>query len=130
MSNFYPVCVTLALFIALILFDIMERTPEKVTPHTFAGLIILFLMVYLSFKDMELVSWGLLLIPTVVLITCYFLGKTSSSVTKSPAPVPSPVVPTPAPIISSCSAPTIASPESLATAKTVIDSNNMCNMVV
>ena len=108
MSNFYPVCVTLALFIALILFDIMERTPEKVTPHTFAGLIILFLMVYLSFKDMELVSWGLLLIPTVVLITCYFLGKTSSSVTKFPAPVPSPVVPTPAPIISSCSAPTIA----------------------
>ena len=124
MATFYPVCVTIAFFIALLLFDIMERAPEKVNSHIFLGLITTFLMVYLSFKDMEIVSWGLLLIPVVVLVTCYFLGYTS------PAKVAAAIsaVASPSPAATNCApAPTISNPETVATARQIISDNHMCN---
>jgi hypothetical protein len=79
MTTFYPVCVTIALFVALILFDIFDQSPEKIAKHALAGLVVLFPMVYLSLNDMELVSWGLLAVPVIVLIICYFLGRSASS---------------------------------------------------
>ena len=122
MPTFYPVCVSVALFIALILFDIIQRTPERITEHLLSGLIVTFLMVYLSFKDMELVSWGLLLIPVVILVTSYFLGYTSESKTVRATPV-APVVP------SSCATnPKISTPESISTASKIISDNNLCNV--
>lgn len=86
MTTFYPVCVTFSLFAALVLFDIMEQRPENINKHTLEGFVVLALMLYLSFKDMEIVSWGLLLIPLVVLITCYFLGRTVKTSTSTAVP--------------------------------------------
>jgi len=125
MTTFYPVCVTLALFIALILFDILDQAPERIRKHTLEGLIILALMTYLSIKDMELVSWGLLLIPVVILITCYILGRTVPESTKpSPIGITAPIA-TASP--ASCTPLTISTPESLSTASKIISNNNMCN---
>ena len=125
MSTFYPVCVTLALFIALILFDIIQRHPSLVTPHVFAGLVTLLLMVYLSFKDMELVSWGLLLIPLVVLIICFFLGNTTTGKTAMPpAAAAAPV----SPVSCGTPAPTIATPAAISTANQIISDNHLCNL--
>ena len=84
-------------------------------------------MTYLSFKDMEIVSWGLLLIPVVVLITCYILGRSSS--TSAPNVPVNPIAPTPAaptmPV--SCQASTIATPAAMSAASSLISSNNLCS---
>jgi hypothetical protein len=125
MTTFYPVAVSVALFTALILFDIIQRAPERINGHIFFALITIFLMVYLSFKDMELVSWGLLLIPTVVLITCYFLGAVGSSKKEPapPSPDTAPVLPT---AHSSCQpASNINTPDAI-TAKKIVAENNLC----
>ena len=79
MTTFYPVGVTVAFFIAVILHDVFTRSKEKIAKHALTALVVILLMVYLSFQDMEIVSWGVLLIPVTVLMICYFLGRTSST---------------------------------------------------
>jgi hypothetical protein len=133
MPTFYPVCVTLALFIALILFDIIGRRPELVTQHVLTGLVILFLMTLLSFKDAEFVSWGLLLIPFVVLIICFILGNTGTPTVTAPKAAPSadsaPAAAAPvAPVSCGTPAPVIASPEAISTANQIISDNHLCNL--
>ena len=126
MTTFDPVCVTVALFIALVLFDVIERAPERVNTHIFLGLITTFLMVYLSSIDMELVSWGLLLIPVVILITCYFMGYKSSS--KPVIPAITVATPPPPPSTGCQSTPTLSTPESIATASKIIAENDLCKV--
>lgn len=126
MPTFYPVCVTIAFFVALLLFDVMERAPERVNSHIFLGLITTFLMVYLSFKDMEIVSWGLLMIPVVILVTSYFLGYVApATMVAAPAPdVAASVSPAP----TNCApAPTISNPATIATARKLVSDSGMCN---
>lgn len=128
MTTFYPVCVTIALFIALLLFDVIQRTPEKINGHIFSGLVVTFLMVYLSFKDMELVSWGLLLIPVVILVTCYFLGYTSPSKKKETAATAiTGITETPAATTKCDPNPKISTPESISIASKIISENDLCN---
>ena len=79
MTTFYPVGVTVAFFIAVILHDVFTQSKEKIAKHALTALVVTLLMVYLSFQDMEIVSWGVLLIPVTVLMICYFLGRTSST---------------------------------------------------
>jgi hypothetical protein len=123
MTTFYPVCVTVAFFIALLIFDVMDRAPERVNSHIFLGLITTFLMIYLSFKDMEAVSWGLLLIPVVVLVTSYFLGYVQPV---SAATLSSLATSTPA--ASNCeAAPTISNPEAVVTARKLVSDAQLCN---
>jgi len=71
MPTYYPVFITAALFLAMILNDLIVHSPEKITKHSLEGLICVALMLVLSFKDMELVSWGLLVLFLVILIVCY-----------------------------------------------------------
>lgn len=82
MTTFYPVGVTVAFFIAVILHDVFTRSKEKIAKHTLTALVVILLMIYLSFKDLEIVSWGVLLVPLTVLIICYFLGRTPKSAEK------------------------------------------------
>jgi amino acid transporter len=124
MTTFYPVAVSIALFTALILFDIIQRAPERINGHILFALITVFLMVYLSFKDMELVSWGLLLIPIVVLIPCYFLGVVGSSDKNTThTPDTAPVLPT-AP--TSCQTTSDINTPDAMTAKKIVADNNLC----
>ena len=74
---------------------------------------------------MELVSWGLLLIPVVILVTSYFLGYTSPTAAKAAPAVPAP--PAAAPV--SCDPnPKISTPESISVASKIISENDLCNV--
>ena len=79
MTTYYPVIVTAAIFIALIFDDILTKSSTSVPINTLQGLICVGLMTVLSFKDMEFVSWGLLLLPIIVLIICYYFGINTQS---------------------------------------------------
>ena len=74
---------------------------------------------------MELVSWGLLLIPVVILVTSYFLGYTSPTAAKAVPAVPA--APAAAPV--SCDPnPKISTPESISVASKIISENDLCNV--
>ena len=124
MTTFYPVCVTIAFFVALLIFDVMDRAPERVNSHIFLGFVTTFLMIYLSFKDMEAVSWGLLLIPIVILVTSYFLGY----VQPATATVMSSLATSPPPASNCEAAPTISNPEAVVTARKIVADANLCNV--
>jgi hypothetical protein len=78
MTTFYPVGVTVAFFIAVILHDVFTRSKEKIAKHMLTALVVILLMIYLSFKDLEIVSWGVLLVPFTILVICYFLAPKST----------------------------------------------------
>ena len=89
MPTSYPVFITAALFLAMILNDLIVHSPEKITKHSLEGLICVALMLILSFKDMELVSWGLLILSLVILIVCYhFASQMSPKVVPANRPPP------------------------------------------
>jgi peptidoglycan/LPS O-acetylase OafA/YrhL len=118
MATYYPVIVTIAIFLALVFDDILIESPEKIPITTLQGFICVGLMLILSFKDMELVSWGLLFLPTVVLIICYYFGLAANKTTDStPAPTMSlPTLATTAATAATVPAPiTISKPASTAT---------------
>ena len=71
---------------------------------------------------MELVSWGLLLIPVVILVTSYFLGYTGPTQAKV-APPPPPAAP-----VSCDPSPKISTPESISIASKIISDNNLCKV--
>jgi len=70
MATYYPVFVTAALFIAIVLEDLILHSPENITKHSLEGLVCVLLMLILSRNNMEYVSWGLLVLPLVVIIVC------------------------------------------------------------
>lgn len=80
---------------------------------------------------MELVSWGLLLIPLVVLIICFFLGNTDAGKTAmtpaAPPPPPAAAAPV-SPVSCGTPAPTIATPAAISTANQIISDNHLCNL--
>lgn len=72
---------------------------------------------------MELVSWGLLLIPLVILITAYFLGHKGPITSTAVTAVTAAAAPT------SCQQPpTISTPESISAANKIISENNLCHV--
>ena len=83
-------------------------------------------MVYLSFKDMEIVSWGLLMIPVVILVTSYFLGYVAPATMVAAAAPDVAASVSPAP--TNCApAPTISNPATIATARKIVSDSGMCN---
>jgi len=106
MATFYPVIITTAIFIALILDDILKETPENVPVNTLQGLISIGLMLILSFKDMEFISWGLLILIFIIILISYHFGiLTNKTVSGSGAPVLPPVM--------SCSTTATGSPSTI-----------------
>jgi len=79
MATYYPVIITVAFFIALILDDILQENSTGVPLHSLEGLVCTGLMLILSLRDMELVSWGLLVLTTVIVISAYYFGRSTSS---------------------------------------------------
>jgi len=71
MATYYPVFVTIALFIAIVLDDLVLHSPENIMKHSLGGLVSTVLMLILSYNDMEIVSWMLLIFPIIILIIAY-----------------------------------------------------------
>ena len=95
MATYYPVIITAAIFIALIFNAIFTGSSSHIPLYTLEAFICVGLMIILSFKDMEKVSWGLLLLVFIILIICYYFGVNSPPV-NSPKSTPS---------VMSCSSP-------------------------
>ena len=88
MATYYPVIVTAAFFIAMIFNDVLKESPELIPINTLQAFVCIGLMIILSYKDAEFVSWGLLTLTVIIIIICYFFGKdkTSTSTSKSSTP--------------------------------------------
>jgi hypothetical protein len=80
MPTFYPVFITASIFIALVIDDFILGNSDLVLKNSVEGLITTFLMLILSFYDMELVSWGLLFLFLVIIVASYYTAKKTSTV--------------------------------------------------
>jgi len=110
MATYYPVFITIALFIAIVLDDLLVRSPESITKHSLEGLVSTLLMVVLSYNNMEFVSWGLLILPLIVLIAAYHFASLQGTPALPACSGPPPIMSSP--IQASGSASTISVPAS------------------
>jgi len=98
MTTYYPVIITVAMFIAIVMNDVISKTPERLTINALQGFVCVLLMLLLSFKNMELISWGLLVLFFIILIICYryaMAANTTTATEVGPAPVITPILSTP-----------------------------------
>jgi hypothetical protein len=80
---YYPAITTAALFTAIILNDTIQRNTSETPQHFILGLISVLIMLVLSQKGAELVAWGLLFIPAVIIILSLFIGNVGTGTTTS-----------------------------------------------
>ena len=134
----YAVVTAAALFISIVLSDLLQDKSSEIPKHALFGLICTLLIFILSYNDLEAVGWGLLIVPIVSLLISFLIvslhgtKNMGSSSTKyktkcstcnssnTPTPeennCPAPVtVPTPSstPSGSSCAPATVSLPASL-----------------
>jgi hypothetical protein len=84
-----PAMVTSALFIAVVLFDLMKRRKDLAKGHFFLGVVSVLLMAYLHEEGHDMIAWVLLSVPFILIaIGLLFSGSNGSS----PAP-PRPYAP-------------------------------------
>ena len=85
----YAAITTGAIFLAIILNDVVQSSTGKIPQHAILGFISVLIMVVLSQKGYELVAWGLLLIPLisfiVSLINVYLNGSPAAAPSVSTA---------------------------------------------
>jgi len=84
----YPVIFTAALFIGIILNDVISKNSETETlKHLFIGLVATLGMGYLSYKGLNIVGWAILIVPMLTLLISYIILLFNPT---TPAPVPEP----------------------------------------
>ena len=91
-----PGLVTAALFIAVIISDLMKRRADSAKGHFFLGIVAFLLINYLHQEGHDFVAWGILSVPFILIIIGVFFGGTSQPPRPSPPPYPTPS-PTPYP---------------------------------
>ena len=92
----YPAIIAAAFFTAVLLNDLAQnQTPMEIGKHIFFGFIAVFGLWALEFREMGIVAWGLLVVPTVVFASS--LLYTVLNPPPPPAPKPLPPAPKPAP---------------------------------
>ena len=98
---FYPAITTAALFTAVIINDLITKHSSSITNHAFLGLISVFGMVVLSMKNLDIVGWGLLILPMFVIILSflitYFSASNGNGSSNTVAPSASPATTTASP---------------------------------
>jgi len=92
MATYYPVIITAALFIAIILDDILQENNTGVPIHGLEGLVCVGLMIILSLRDSEIISWGLLVLIVVIFSVAYYFGRSKSSSVPSLTSIVKPVM--------------------------------------
>lgn len=126
----YAVIAAAALFISIVLSDLLQDKSSEIPKHALFGLICTLLIFVLSYNDLEMVGWGLLVVPIFSLFISFLIvslrgtKNKGSSTTKyktncnsstpqehnCPAPVP---VPSSTSSGSSCAPATVSLPASL-----------------
>jgi hypothetical protein len=98
----YPSLVVLALGAAVVARDLILNEPASIQGHAVFFAVVLLLTLLLSSRGMNMVAWGLLAIPAVVLVFAYLisLGHVSAKPVPPPPslpPLPPPALPAPKP---------------------------------
>jgi hypothetical protein len=131
----YAVIAAAALFISIVLSDLLQDKSSEIPKHALFGLICTLLIFVLSYNDLEMVGWGLLVVPIFSLFISFLIVslrgtknkgssntkyKTNYNNCNSSTPqehnCPAPVtIPTPSstPSGSSCAPATVSLPASL-----------------
>jgi len=91
MNTCYPALITAALFVAIVILDVIQTKYINGAELFFFGSVAVGLMAYLCLHDAEFVAWGLFLIPLVLLIVGVSIPKPGPE-PPLPAPAPMPVV--------------------------------------
>jgi hypothetical protein len=84
----YSLIAVVALFVAIILNDVLQQNSSEIPKHALFGLISTLGMFVLWYNDHELVGWGLLIVPIFILFISFIivlLNKKPSSSTSSTA---------------------------------------------
>jgi hypothetical protein len=77
----YAAITTAALFLAIILNDLVQNESGKIAQHALVGFICVLIIIVLSQKGYDLVAWGLLLIP----LTSFLVSLVGVYLNASPA---------------------------------------------
>ena len=94
MKVYYPALITSALFVALLIVDLVTKQSKLFVAHLVFSIIAVSLMAYLSQIDLDNLAWGLLSIPLFMLLAGLLIGFYNSE-PGTPAPV---LKPAPAPV--------------------------------
>jgi hypothetical protein len=90
----YPAIIAAAFFTAVLLNDLAQnQKPMEIGKHVFFGVLAVFGLWALEYRDMGIVAWGLLVIPAVVFASSLLY----TVLNPPPAPKPLPPAPAPAP---------------------------------
>jgi hypothetical protein len=73
------VLTTAALFTAIIINDAIRNDSGSIPNHAFLGLIAVLATSYLSMKGAEMAAWGIIALPTFIIILSFVLAYTGSS---------------------------------------------------
>ena len=85
-----PTIVTAAIFVALIFLDLFRRDYDLLPGHGFFGLLCVMLMAVICQHSSDLIGWGLLAVPAVVLVIGWGIQVTRVSTPVMPYPTISP----------------------------------------
>ena len=87
----YSIIFTVAIFIAVLLNDVIQHRTQRVPLHSFLGSIVIGLVTVLWYLNFEVVGWALVMLPIIALIISYIVvvssKKTASTTTMSSGPV-------------------------------------------
>jgi hypothetical protein len=84
-----PAYATAGLFAAVIILDLMNQRDDLAKSHLFLGVLAFLLVYYLCQRNSEVIAWGLLVVPFVLIALGFVIGTGS----QKPAPGESPILP-------------------------------------
>jgi hypothetical protein len=85
-----PSMVTAALFVAVILSDLMKGRRDSAKGHFFLGIVSFLLILYLHEEGYDMVAWGILSVPFILIVLGIMFGggSTTQSAPKQHSPTP------------------------------------------
>ena len=75
---YYSALTTLALFIAIIINDVIQNDTSSISNHAFFGLLSILAVLFLCMKGAESVAWGLIILPMFTIALSFVLSHSNS----------------------------------------------------
>jgi hypothetical protein len=75
---YYSAVTTVALFIAIIINDVIQNNISSISNHAFFGLLSVLAVLFLCMKGAESVAWGLIIIPMFTIALSFVLSNSDS----------------------------------------------------
>jgi len=75
---YYSAVTTVALFIAIIINDVIQNDISSISNHAFFGLLSVLAVLFLCMKGAESVAWGLIVLPMFTIALSFVLSHSNS----------------------------------------------------